>query len=370
MTLCVVTGATGFIGSQLVKQLLNQGHSVRCLVRSSSNLERIKTLGAEIYTLDFSDKTALKKSVESAQYVYHCAGCILTNHAEEMYQTNCRNTALLAQSCAEQTTPPTFVFISSLAAAGVMRQQDAPCPADSALSSNWRPEIFSADDLPRQTYLRQEWMPELPVSVYGKSKLAAEKELRKICDKLPISIVRPPIILGPGDKCGLPMFQAIQNSGFHFCPGWERKRYTVVFAQDVVKTLIAAAEKGTRLTTCDAPGYPDNSYQSGLYFVSRGEHPEYGALGEIIGKLLGRKRTIAWHVARPIFWTVCTCSEFIGRIKGTPLYLNWDKAREAIAGSWVCSGEKAKRELGIEFSHSFEQLLTETIEDYRRRGWL
>lgn len=344
MSVCTITGATGFIGSQLVKELLNRGETVRCLVRANSNLERLTGLDVEIRQTDFRDIDSLKRTTVGSDIVYHCAGCITSLHKEEMYQANCENTKRLAEACADRDEAPRFIFISSLAAAGPMKGADAP--------------------------LREEWMTETPVSIYGKSKLAAEQELRKISSRLPISIVRPPIVFGCGDKASLLMFKSIQQTGFHCCPGWERKRYTVVFAQDVVETLILAAEKGTRLTDCTESGNPDTPYQSGIYFVARPENPEYGELGQIIGQALGRKWTVSWHFARPVFWTICFVSDAIGRIRQRPMFLNLDKAAEAIAGNWTCSNEKAKRELGLTVNSDLTSLLKEVIDDYRKRGWL
>ncbi|MBR5710183.1 MAG: NAD-dependent epimerase/dehydratase family protein [Thermoguttaceae bacterium] len=344
MSVCTVTGATGFIGSQLVKKLLENGETVRCLVRASSNTDRLNGLDVELIQTDFSDSDSLKRGIQGSDIVYHCAGCIMSLQKEEMYQTNCENTKRLAQACMNSDSAPKFIFVSSLAAGGPMPGKDAP--------------------------LREEWMTENPVSVYGQSKLAAEMELRKISPNLPISVIRPPMVLGPGDKCSLAMFQGIQNSGFHCCPGWERKRYTVVFSDDVVKTLVLAAEKGTRLTDCAQSGNPENSYQSGIYYVARDENPEYGELGEIIGKKLGRKWTIAWHFARPVFWTICTVSDAISRMRGRPSIVNRDKAAEALAGNWICSDKKAKKELGFVADGDLSSNLDEVIADYRARGWL
>ena len=344
MSVCTVTGATGFIGSHLVRKLLENGETVRCLVRASSNTDRLNGLDVELRQTDFSDINSLKRGIQGSDIVYHCAGCITSLHEEEMYQTNCENTKRLAQACMNSDSAPKFMYVSSLAAGGPMPGKDAP--------------------------LREEWMTETPVSIYGKSKLAAERELRKLSPNLPISIVRPPMVLGPADKSTLKMFRAIQNTGFHCCPGWERKHYTVVFSDDVVQSLVLAAEKGTRLTDCTQSGDPKNSYQSGIYYVARDENPEYGELGELIGKKLGRKWTIAWHFARPVFWTICTVADAFHRMLNHPSIVNRDKAVEALAGNWICSNEKAKRELGFITNGDLSSHLEAVIADFRAHGEL
>ena len=145
MSICTVTGATGFIGSHLVKKLLENGETVRCLVRASSNLDRLNGLDVELRQTDFSDSDSLKRGIQGSDIVYHCAGCIATVHKEEMFQTNCENTKRLAQACMNSDSAPKFIYVSSLAAGGPMPGKDAP--------------------------LREEWMTENPVSIYGKSKV-------------------------------------------------------------------------------------------------------------------------------------------------------------------------------------------------------
>ena len=76
MSVCTVTGATGFIGSLLVKTLLENGETVRCLVRASSNTERLNGLDVELRQTDFSDIDSLKSGIQGSDIVYHCAGCI------------------------------------------------------------------------------------------------------------------------------------------------------------------------------------------------------------------------------------------------------------------------------------------------------
>ena len=245
MSICTVTGATGFIGSQLVRKLLANGETVRCLVRASSNTERLNGLDVELKLTDFSDGESLKQGIQGSDIVYHCAGCIMSLRKAEMYQTNCENTKRLAQVCMNSDSAPKLMYISSL-----------------------------------------------------------------------------------------------------------------------------AAEKGTRLTDCTQPGNPENSYQSGIYYVARDENPEYGELGKLIGEKLGRKWTIAWHFSRPVFWIVFTASEIFNQLRGRPSIINLDKAAEAISGSWICSNKKAKRELGLKVKGDLPSLIEDIVAGYRAKGWL
>jgi len=66
-----VTGATGFIGSHLVKRLLRDGASVKALARDSSNVEELKKLGVEIIIGDVTDKISLKGVMKGSDICYH-----------------------------------------------------------------------------------------------------------------------------------------------------------------------------------------------------------------------------------------------------------------------------------------------------------
>ena len=339
----IITGATGFIGYRLVQQLLARGETVRCLVRPSSKTKSLENLPVEIIQVDFNDLDSLVQAVRGARRAFHVAGCVASTNEKEMFNANCNVTDLLAEACIRQETPPTFLYVSSLAASGA--------------------EVHDGE-------LREEWMRPQPVSVYGRSKIQAERLLRKRANDLPITIVRPPIVLGPGDRNGLPLFKGISQSNIHFCPGWKRKQFSVVLGDDVAQILILAAEKGKRLLNVPENYVPNDPSETGIYNVSRDVHLEYGELGRAVGRALGKKRIFVKYTALPVFWTVCAVAELIGQLKRKPLILNLDKYREAAAGSWTASMKKIAQELEFQPQGDFEDLLRQTAEDYRNRGWL
>ena len=72
----LVTGATGFIGSHLVKELLRRGFAVRCLVRKASDTRWLETLNVELVTGDYQDPCSLLPAVAGADYIFHLAGVL------------------------------------------------------------------------------------------------------------------------------------------------------------------------------------------------------------------------------------------------------------------------------------------------------
>jgi len=236
--------------------------------------------------------------------------------------------------------PPVVVMVSSVAAAG-------PSHPDRLRIESDRPA---------------------PVSHYGRSKWAAELAAREFAHAVPITIIRPPIVLGPADREGLPMFTSVARTGLHFVPGRVPHRFSVVHVDDLTQALILAAERGLRLE----PGVPalrrDDS--RGIYHIAGDEHPTYADLGRLIGKAVGRSRVRIVRIPMRAIWAAALVVELGMRIRKKSQYLNLDKAREIAAGSWTCSPEKAGRELGFRPAAPMTERLRQTADWYRAAGWL
>ena len=128
-----------------------------------------------------------------------------------------------------------------------------------------------------------------PVSAYGRSKLAGEQAAAKYAARLSISIVRPPIVFGPGDRGVLEMFRPIARAGIHVVPGRGERRVSLIHVADLVEGLLLAAEKGERLHRGGAPG-------QGVYFMAAEDEPTYAELGQAMAIALGRKRATVVHL--------------------------------------------------------------------------
>ena len=68
-----VTGATGFIGGELVKQLVSRGHQVAALVRSAASATVLRTIGVDIHVGDITDRESLRAPMTGADGVFHVA---------------------------------------------------------------------------------------------------------------------------------------------------------------------------------------------------------------------------------------------------------------------------------------------------------
>lgn len=78
---CLVTGANGFIGVHLVQKLKNDGHTVTCLVRKTSNTKALESLGVSIVRSSLDDISSLKRLVAEKDWIFHIAGAIKSSNA-------------------------------------------------------------------------------------------------------------------------------------------------------------------------------------------------------------------------------------------------------------------------------------------------
>lgn len=336
----LITGASGFIGSRLAETLAGRDENVTCLVRKTSKLNRFNSSGVVTAYGDVTDAESLPKQIAGKSVVYHLAGCVWALKNEQFYRVNCDGTENVARACAEAANPPVLVVVSSLAAAG-------PSP---------RGRLLTEVDEPR------------PVSHYGRSKLAGEKAARAYADRVPITVVRPPAVIGKNDRYSLPWFQSVERFGVHLVACFTRYRLSIIHADDLVELLIHAAERGHRLRPTDPQSNSTDS--EGLYLAACDEHPTHHQFGRMIGRALGHRRTLVLPFPSPLVWTVAGVSELIGQIRRTPAVVGVNKTREATAGSWACSAEKAARELGFHVAAPLDERLRQTAQWYRQEGWM
>jgi dihydroflavonol-4-reductase len=339
MAKVLVTGASGFIGWHLVQALVRQGDEVTCLVRDSSPLERLRPLGVRLVIGDVADGAGLHDAVAGNQVVYHAAGCMTVLRPEQYYPVNAAGVGRIAQACADQATPPVLVYLSSLAAAG---------PA-------------------RGARLRTETDPPAACSHYGRSKRAGERAAEEFADRVPITIVRPPVVFGEADRLGLDLFRMVARFGLYLVPGLARHRLSLIHADDLARLLILAAQQGARI----APRGQDGFFAArGYYFAACYEHPSYPELARMIGNALGGRGVLPVHIAMPVVWLIAGGTQLVSRVRRRPMFLNLDRAHDVTAGSWLCSPRAAIDELGFAPELPLQDRLCQTAAWYRNEGWL
>ncbi len=330
----LVTGATGFIGHHLVHRLVAMGDEVRCLVRPTSETDAIAALGVDLRVGDVTQPHTLGPAVAGVQTVYHLAGSIRAAGNDDLWRINEGGTQHVTEACTAAREPPVLVIASSIAVAG---------PSDPE-----RPHV-EAD-------------PPTPVSDYGRSKLAAERAARALSARVPITVVRPPVVFGEHDRETFDLFR-MAAKGWHVVPGPRAQRLSLCHAADLAQLMVRAAEAGERL---DA----DATRGRGLYYAGDTEHPTYAELGLLLARAVGRQKLRVVPAPQAFTWGVAAIAEIAARVRGQPALLGIDKAREATAGSWMCSSEKARTQLGLKLGVSLSDRLAQTAAWYREAGWL
>jgi nucleoside-diphosphate-sugar epimerase len=169
---CLVTGATGFIGGRLAQRLVREGYSVRCLVRASSDTSRLDELDVQTAVGDLTTAGSLARAVEGCDYVFHC-GALVSDWAttEEIVRTNVEGTRNLLEASVGAPVRR-FIHFSTTDVYGY-------------------PDGAAIDEAYTATRFRN-W--------YAQTKLDAEAEVRRVerTDALDAVILRPATVYGPG----------------------------------------------------------------------------------------------------------------------------------------------------------------------------
>lgn len=322
----LVTGATGFIGRRLVAALAAAGQPVRALVRPGAPFDG----PAAVVTGDITRPETLAAAIDGVEVVYHLASLLKVPWKPAFHTVNVDGTAHVAAACAAAPRPPVLVCVSSLAAAG-------PAPPG-------RPRV-EAD-------------PPAPVSRYGRVKRAAEQAAA--AHAVPLSIVRPPMVFGPGDRAARPLFRGAAR-GWHLTPTRRPTRVGLVHVDDLAAALLTIAARGERVPSGD-----DGATGRGVYHVAGDDAPTYADLGRRIGAAAGRDVRVV-RLPAALTAAAAALGELAGRLRDRPTVLNRDKHREATAGDWWCDAAKA-RALGWTPA-PLDARLAETLAGYRAAGW-
>ncbi|NOZ24860.1 MAG: NAD(P)-dependent oxidoreductase [Nitrospirae bacterium] len=330
----LVTGATGFIGSHLVEALAGRGYSVRCLVRSSSDLRWIEALlspskpsslpaapSVELFNGDCLDVDSLRKAVEGCEYVFHLAGLTKAVEDGEFFEVNVKGTENIVNALMERGSRlKRFVFLSSLAAVGP--------------SVNGTPVTESTE-------------PH-PVSSYGKSKLEAENIVYGVKEKIPVTIIRPPAVYGPRDRDFHILFKMIKRG---ILPYWGKMSYSLVYVDDLINGILFSMTK--------------ESAEGKIYFISDSNVYTNDDIAVEIARILDRPFT-RLRVPKAVMPLFARISELFR--KGG--IINRDKIRELHHSCWICDSTLASKELGYKSTVTLKEGIKWTADWYRINRWL
>lgn len=248
----LITGATGFIGSHLVKALVCEGHFCRCLVRKTSNVGELKKHDVELFYGDITNPDSLQGIAEGIDLVYHLAAmghvsAISDDAYQRFRRVNVYGTENLAEKCVKESIQR-FVHFSSTAAMGLIKKP------------------IAGEDTPCQ-----------PSTPYQKSKFDSEQVILSYWKKhnLPAVILRPCMAYGPGGEGEFLKWCCWIKKGVFPKVGGGKSLIPMVHVEDVVRATILAGKRGI-------PGE--------VYLITSEESFELGFIRDLVIKHLNIRR--------------------------------------------------------------------------------
>jgi dihydroflavonol-4-reductase len=218
----LVTGASGFVGANIVAALNQAGWQARALVRRTSSLAALDGLAYELALGDITDPKSLAAAMQGCDAVFHAAGVVADYWSQDAaltYRVNVDGTRNVVEAALQSGVPPRLVFTSSQAALGF---GDGPTPIDETHAFNLAPAVYP----------------------YGHSKYLAEQVVQGAVRRgLHAVIVNPSLVLGPRDVTlyNSRIIREVQAGWLLLAPPGG---VNVVAAQDVARGHLLALEKG------------------------------------------------------------------------------------------------------------------------------
>lgn len=194
----LVTGATGFLGTHLVRRLTAERRAVCCVVRSTANVTALRQHSPELVTGDINDPPSLRQAMDGVTAVVHLVAIIRERGSATFHRINYLGTQAVVEA-AQEARVPRFIHVSALGA---------------------RPD-------PSFPYLYSKWRAEEAVANSG----------------VPYVIFRPSVMFGEGDEFINMLAQLLRVSPIFLIPGSGKTPFQPIWVEDVVSCLIAALKR-------------------------------------------------------------------------------------------------------------------------------
>jgi dihydroflavonol-4-reductase len=324
----LVTGASGFIGSAVVRHLVTEGFAVRALVRPGSRRDHLTMLGVDIFEGSINDAAAVRAALASCRYVIHVAADyrLWARDPGEIFTTNVDGTRVVMEE-ARKSGIERIVHTSSVATVEP-RRDGAPADEGALMSER------SAS------------------GAYQRSKIMAEALVREMTvHGLPAVIVNPATTIGPHDVRPTPTGRIIIAAATGRIPAFVDTGLNLVHVDDVARGHVAALRRG----------------RIGERYILGGDNVLFARMLADIATLAGRRAPrlrIPWYAALPVAWA----AEAASRITGQEPLATLEGVRHA-RDRMFFSTAKAEQELGIR-ARPYTEALADAFTWFRNAGYL
>ena len=325
----LVTGATGFLGSHVARQLVAAGDSVRVLVRRTSNLQVLDGLAVECFEGDLNDAASLQRAMNGVRRVFHVAADyrLWARNPNEIYETNVQGTQSLLEASARAGVQR-FVYTSTVATIAVPNH-GAKLPSEDTRAT--------LDQM---------------IGHYKRSKFLAELEAIKAASSgLPVVIVNPTAPVGPGDWKPTPTGRIILDFLNGKMPAYVDTGLNLAPVEDVAAGHLLAADKG----------------RTGERYILGARNMTLKQILDTLALIAGRP---APHIRLPhaIALAAGYADEFFSRMSGREPRIPIEGVKMSRHRMFVES-DKAERELG--YTHtSVETALERAVRWYTDHGYI
>jgi len=323
----LVTGAAGYVGGEVVRQLLERKATVRAMVRNPSQAAELERLGVEVVVADLQKPETLPAAVQGVTYLYHVASLFRAAGLPEsvFHDINAEGTRRLLDS-AIAAGVKRFVHCST---GGVLGHIQNP-PAD-------------------------ENAPYNPGDAYQRSKLEGEQIAMDYfrSGKIRGVVIRPAMVYGPGDTRNLKMFRMIARRKF-FYVGDGTTKVHFVDVRDLARGFILAMEH--------------DELNAEIYHIPGPKSVTQKEMAEMIANELGVRPPWIHLPVKPMQWLGSACEAICAPLGIDPPIFRrrvdfFTKHREF-------NGAKAARDLGYRPAQSLEDEVRENTRWYRQHDWL
>lgn len=321
----LVTGATGFVGSAVVRQLLRERHSVAVLARPSANRANLDGLDVSIHEGDLTDPHSLLQALKNCDQLFHIAADyrLWTKNPRELYEHNVEGTRNIMQAALE-TGIEKIVYTSSVATLGVF--------ADGTVSDEDTP-VTLAD----------------MIGHYKRSKFLAERVVDDLVREsgLPAVIVNPSTPVGPRDIKPTPTGRVIYDASRQKIPAFVDTGLNIAHVDDVANGHLLAFKHGA----------------IGRRYILGGEDMSLENILGCVAKYCGHKPP-SIRLSRQIVYPIAWISQLWAHL------INGPEPRATVDGlkmsrkKMFFSSDRAINELGYQYRPA-EQAIHEAIDWFR-----